>query len=122
MKPHLSFAYVRTGEFNLNLVVMNGVFWEPGTASDSLLKVVLGWRTILSASARAQDRHRRRQSQSRPIGLNMLTSLTAPDFTLLLLGITVCLGGVLVWAFWKLEQRLEPLRSWQMAIFRPDGD
>jgi hypothetical protein len=52
----------------------------------------------------------------------MLTSLTAPDFTLLLLGIIVCLGGALVWAFWKLEQRLEPLRSRQMAIFRPDED
>ena len=62
------------------------------------------------------------QSQSRPTGLIMLTSLTAPDFTLLLLGITVCLGGALVWAFWKLEQRLEPLRSLQMAIFRPDED
>jgi hypothetical protein len=56
------------------------------------------------------------------IGLIMLTSLTAPDFTLLLLGIIVCLGGALVWAFWKLEQRLEPLRSLQMAIFRPDED
>ena len=57
-----------------------------------------------------------------PIGLTMLTSLTAPDVTLLLLGVTVCLGGALVWAFWKLEQRLEPLRSLQMAIFRPDED
>jgi hypothetical protein len=65
---------------------------------------------------------RRLQSQSRPIGLTMLSSLTAPDFTLLLLGIIVCLGGALVWAFWKLEQRLEPLRSLQMAIFRPDED
>jgi hypothetical protein len=55
-------------------------------------------------------------------GLAMLTSLTAPDFTLLLLGVIAVLGGALVWAFWEMEQRLEPLRSRQMAIFRPDED
>jgi hypothetical protein len=52
----------------------------------------------------------------------MLTSLSAPDFTLLLLGVIAFLGGALVWAFWEMEQRLEPLRARQMAIFRPDED
>jgi hypothetical protein len=52
----------------------------------------------------------------------MLTSFTAPDFTLLLLGIIVCLGVALVWAFWKLEQRLAPLRRWQTANFGLDED
>jgi hypothetical protein len=38
----------------------------------------------------------------------MLTSLTAPDFTLSSASLLV-LGAALVWAFWKLEQRLASL-------------
>lgn len=41
----------------------------------------------------------------------MLTPLTAPDLALLLFGITGCLAGALIWAFWEMEQRLQPLRT-----------
>jgi hypothetical protein len=53
----------------------------------------------------------------------MLTSLTPPDFALLLLGITACLAGALVWAFWEMEQqRLQPLRSREVSRPRRDED
>jgi len=49
----------------------------------------------------------------------MLTSLTAADFALLLLIVTVSLGGALVWAFWEMG-RLVPLRARQ--IYRAAND
>jgi len=44
----------------------------------------------------------------------MLTSLTAPDFALLLLGVIASLGGAFVWAFWEMEQRSSPIRARQI--------
>jgi len=35
----------------------------------------------------------------------MLTTLTAPDLTLLFLGIVVCLATAFVWIFWEIEHR-----------------
>jgi hypothetical protein len=35
----------------------------------------------------------------------MSTTLTAPDLTLVFLGIVVCLASALVWLFWTIEQR-----------------
>src|ERR1700682_5896243 len=53
-------------------------------------------------------------SSGTPMGLTpmgLLASLPAPDFALLLVGITACLGSALAWAFWEMEQRLKPLCS-----------
>jgi hypothetical protein len=34
----------------------------------------------------------------------MLSTLTAPDLTLLFLGVVVCLGSALVWMLWEINQ------------------
>jgi hypothetical protein len=34
-----------------------------------------------------------------------LTTFTAPDLTLLFLGVVVSLAAALVWVFWEIEQR-----------------
>jgi hypothetical protein len=41
----------------------------------------------------------------------MFESLTAPDLTLLFLGIVVCLGSALVWMVWQIEQQLGTQRE-----------
>jgi hypothetical protein len=41
----------------------------------------------------------------------MLTTLSAPALTLLLLGVVTGLGAALVWAFWEIEQVSKPHRK-----------
>jgi hypothetical protein len=42
----------------------------------------------------------------------MMTMMTAPQMTLMLLGTVVCLGSAFVWMFWTLEKPAElPRRS-----------
>ena len=50
----------------------------------------------------------------------MLTMLTAPVYTLLLLGVIVGLGAALVWMLWEFEQiRLRRRRARFGAVARP---
>jgi predicted negative regulator of RcsB-dependent stress response len=43
----------------------------------------------------------------------MLTMLSTPGLTLLLLGVVIGLGTALVWMFWEIEQMSKP---------HPNGD
>ena len=50
----------------------------------------------------------------------MLTMLTAPAYTLLLLGVIVGLGAAFVWMFWEFEQiRLRRRRARFGVVARP---
>ena len=41
----------------------------------------------------------------------MLTTLTAPELTFVLLGVIVGLGIAFVWVFWEIEQVSKPHRN-----------
>jgi len=45
------------------------------------------------------------------IGSWMLTTLTVPGLTLLLLGVVIGLGGAFVWMLWEVEQMSKSHRN-----------